>query len=88
VDKDDIETSKPAPDVFAVALKRSGADPAGAAAVGDTRWDAEAATRLQVASYGVLTGAGTREELHAGGASNVFADLPALLSFLRANGRR
>jgi beta-phosphoglucomutase-like phosphatase (HAD superfamily) len=88
VDKDDIETSKPAPDVFAVALKRSGADPAVAAAVGDTRWDAEAATRLQVASYGVLTGAGTREELHAGGASNVFADLPALLSFLRANGRR
>src|SRR5207253_5967642 len=39
VDRDDIETSKPAPDVFAIALERSRAKPDRAAAVGDTRWD-------------------------------------------------
>ena len=83
VDKDDIETSKPAPDVFAVALQRSGAQPREAVAVGDTRWDAEAAGKVQVRFCGVLTGAGTREELDAAGADRVFSDLLSLLEFLR-----
>lgn len=83
VDKDDIETSKPAPDVFAVALARSGVQPGEAAAVGDTRWDAEAASCLRVTAYGVLTGAGREAELKAGGATEVFADLNALLDFLQ-----
>ena len=83
IDKDDIETSKPAPDVFGVALKRSGAAPADAAAVGDTRWDAEAALKVGVPLLGVLTGAGTREELIEGGATQVFSDLLSLLEFLR-----
>ena len=83
VDKDDIETSKPAPDVFAIALERSGARPDRAAAVGDTRWDAEAATKIGVGLWGVLTGAGTEEELRLGGARHVFRDLPALLDYVR-----
>lgn len=83
VDKDDIGTSKPAPDVFAVALRRSGAQPSEAAAVGDTRWDAEAASKVQVRFFGVLTGAGTRDELDAAGADRVFSDLLSLLEFLR-----
>ena len=82
VDKEDIETSKPAPDVFAVALERSAANPDQAAAVGDTRWDGEAATRIGVTFWGVLTGAGTEEELRLGGAQQVFRDMPALLDFL------
>jgi HAD superfamily hydrolase (TIGR01509 family) len=82
VDKDDIETSKPAPDVFAAALKRSGARPEQAAAVGDTRWDGEAATKIGVLFWGVLTGAGTEEELRLGGGQLVFRDLPALLYYL------
>jgi len=83
VDKDDIETSKPAPDVFAVGLKRSALPPDRAAAVGDTRWDAEAATKIGVVFWGVLTGAGTEEELRLGGAQQVFRDLPALLEYVR-----
>jgi phosphoglycolate phosphatase-like HAD superfamily hydrolase len=83
VDKDDIETSKPAPDVFGVALERSRVPAADAAAVGDTRWDAEAATRAKVTAYGVLTGGGTREELLAGGAEQVFDGLDALLTYLK-----
>jgi HAD superfamily hydrolase (TIGR01509 family) len=86
VDKDDIETSKPAPDVFGVALERSRVAPAEAAAVGDTRWDAEAAIKVGVRLFGVLTGAGTRQELIEGGAKQVFADLSALLAFLREAG--
>ena len=82
VDKDDIQTSKPAPDVFAVALERSGARPDRAVAVGDTRWDGEAATTIGVAFWGVLTGAGTEEELRLGGAQHVFRDLGTLLGFL------
>jgi HAD superfamily hydrolase (TIGR01509 family) len=82
VDKDDIGTSKPAPDVFAVALNRSGVQSPEAAAVGDTRWDAEAARKVGVQFFGVLTGAGTREELVAAGAERVFPGLLDLLAFL------
>jgi phosphoglycolate phosphatase-like HAD superfamily hydrolase len=83
VDKDDIETSKPAPDVFAVALKRSGVQAADAATVGDTRWDAEASGKLGVTFFGVLTGGGKRDELEAAGAAEVFKGLPALLAYLK-----
>jgi len=82
VDKDDIETSKPAPDVFATALECSGTPPDQAAAVGDTRWDGEAATKTGVVFWGVLTGGGSEAELRHGGAQYVFADLQALLDFL------
>src|SRR5437868_6585633 len=84
VDKDDIKTSKPAPDVFAVALERSGAAPEEAAAVGDTRWDGEAARKIGVRFFGVLTGAGREGELRAGGAEKVFSSLKELLEFLAA----
>jgi phosphoglycolate phosphatase-like HAD superfamily hydrolase len=82
IDKDDIETSKPAPDVFGVALERSGARPDAAAAVGDTRWDGEAASKVGVRFFGLLTGAGTEEELRQGGATAIFPTLAALLGFL------
>jgi beta-phosphoglucomutase-like phosphatase (HAD superfamily) len=83
IDKDDIETSKPAPDVFGVALRRSQARPEEAVAIGDTRWDGEAANKTAVAFWGVLTGAGTEAELRQGGAQEVFPDLAAVLDFLR-----
>jgi phosphoglycolate phosphatase-like HAD superfamily hydrolase len=83
VDKDDARTSKPAPDVFAVALQRVSAKPGDAIALGDTRWDGEAAGRTGVPFWGVLTGAGTRAELEAGGASHIFPDLVALGEGLR-----
>ena len=82
VDKDDVATSKPAPDVFAVGLERCGAQAAEAAAVGDTRWDAEAATKLGVRFFGVLTGGGRRDEFEAAGADQVFVDLASVLAFL------
>ena len=83
VDKDDIATSKPAPDVFAIALERSGAKrkcPFAADCVGPP---AEAAVKIGVVFWGVLTGAGTEEELRLGGTEQVFRDLPALLDYVR-----
>lgn len=82
VDSDDIGTSKPAPDAFAIALQRSGASAAQAAAVGDTRWDGESAGKSGIAFWGLLTGGGTEAELRLGGASEIFKDLKALLAFL------
>jgi HAD superfamily hydrolase (TIGR01509 family) len=83
VDKDDIGTSKPAPDVFAIALQRSGVDREQAAAVGDTRWDGEAAGKIGVTFLGLLTGAGTEAELRQSGAEHVFAGLAELLAYLK-----
>ncbi|GAC1483762.1 MAG: HAD family hydrolase [Candidatus Dormibacteria bacterium] len=82
VDSDDIETSKPAPDVFSLALQRSGVAAAQAAAVGDTRWDGESAGKSGIQFFGMLTGGGTQEELRLGGARHIFHDLQGLLAFL------
>ena len=85
VDKSQIEQSKPAPDVFAVALKKSGVSAAEAAAVGDTRWDGESATQLGVTFWGVLTGGGTEAELKAGRARAVYPDLSGVLSAISSH---
>jgi HAD superfamily hydrolase (TIGR01509 family) len=83
VDKDDIGTSKPAPDAFAIALQRSAVPASEALAVGDTRWDGESAGKSGLGFVGMLTGAGTREELKLGGALEILEDLPGLLGVLR-----
>lgn len=88
IDKDDIETSKPAPDVFGVALERSKARPADAAAVGDTRWDGEAARKAGVPFFGMRTGAGQQSELEAAGAAQVFGSLASLLAYLSSSSNR
>jgi phosphoglycolate phosphatase-like HAD superfamily hydrolase len=83
IDKDDIGRSKPAPDAFASALERSGVSADQAVAAGDTRWDGESARGSGIPFWGVLTGAGTREELQLGGASEIFNDPQSLLAALR-----
>ena len=42
---DDVETSKPTPDIFATALKKAGVKPAEAVAVGDSPFDVESAAK-------------------------------------------
>jgi HAD superfamily hydrolase (TIGR01509 family) len=85
VDKDDIGTSKPAPDAFAVALQRTGLSGGEVAAVGDTRWDGEAAGKLGVAFWAVLTGGDREEELTAAGARHVAPTLGGLIPLLGAD---
>ena len=53
---DDVETAKPAPDIFDVALERAGVDARDAIAVGDSPFDIEAAGRAGIATIAVRSG--------------------------------
>jgi HAD superfamily hydrolase (TIGR01509 family) len=75
VSSEDVERSKPAPDLFAAAVKRAGVRPEEALVIGDTVWDIEAARAAGVRAVAVLTGgAFSREELRAAGAAAVYED--------------
>lgn len=54
---DDVASSKPAPDIFAIALKKAGAvRPEQAMAVGDTPYDIAAAAKSGIATIALLSG--------------------------------
>src|SRR5918911_585184 len=59
----DVERSKPAPDLFQVTLERCGLDARDAFAVGDSRWDIEAAAQIGLRCIAVLTGGNGAAEL-------------------------
>jgi phosphoglycolate phosphatase-like HAD superfamily hydrolase len=73
VSKDDVDASKPAPDLVVVALERAGTREA--VLVGDTAWDAHAATDAGIPFLGVLTGGYGVSELRDAGAAEVFEGL-------------
>jgi HAD superfamily hydrolase (TIGR01509 family) len=79
---DMVGSSKPAPDIFAVAMERLGLDAEHTMVVGDTRWDIEAAAKLGVDVVCVLTGGSTRRDLTDAGAVAVYEDVAELLSQL------
>jgi len=79
---DMVESSKPAPDIFAVAMERLGLDPAQTMVIGDTRWDIEAAAKLDLKVVAVLTGGSTRQVLEDAGAVAVYEDVAELLERL------
>jgi len=68
---EDVETAKPAPDLFQVALERWSCDPDRAVAVGDSEWDIRAAGQAGVASIGVVTGVTPADNLFRAGAASV-----------------
>jgi HAD superfamily hydrolase (TIGR01509 family) len=78
VNSSEIETSKPAPDIFALALERSGADAASAVVIGDTGWDIEAAARCGLPCIAVTTGGWSRLDLEERGAREVYEDAEEL----------
>jgi len=82
VSNGDVEHSKPAPDIFEAALNKFGLDPARTLVVGDTRWDVEAAAKLDLGVVCVLTGGSTREQLEQAGAVAVYSDVAELLAEL------
>jgi HAD superfamily hydrolase (TIGR01549 family) len=77
---DDVESSKPAPDLVSAALAK--VDGTSGCMVGDSTWDAVAAGNLGVPTVGVLTGGFSREELEDAGALRVFDSLGAMLDEL------
>jgi HAD superfamily hydrolase (TIGR01509 family) len=78
--KDDVEASKPDPDLVAAALEKAGTDDA--VMVGDTPWDCEAARRAGVPTVCVVTGGFAEAELREAGAAAVFDSLRTLLERL------
>jgi HAD superfamily hydrolase (TIGR01509 family) len=76
--KDDVEHSKPAPDIFAKALEKSGCvEPADAIVVGDTPYDISAARQLGMPAIGVRSGGFSDEQLKD--AVAIYDDVAALL---------
>ena len=63
---DDVEDSKPAPDLIQIALQKAGGGPA--VTVGDSVWDCEAAQAVGIPAFALLTGGFSRQELAAAGA--------------------
>ena len=85
VKKDDVEHSKPAPDVVVAALAKLELSPAQCAMVGDTPHDAEAAKRAGVVTLGILAGGYNDERtLLRAGARRVWRDPAHLLAELDA----
>lgn len=80
---EDVEKTKPAPDLLAVALEKVDGGPA--VTVGDSVWDCEAAGRLGIPVVGVRTGGFSESELREHGAAAVYdgpVDLVGVLGSL------
>jgi HAD superfamily hydrolase (TIGR01509 family) len=75
---DDVESTKPSPDLVHAALEKVGASADNAVMVGDTTWDIEAAKRAGVATIAVMTGGFGRDELEDAGAAAVYDSVAEL----------
>jgi membrane protein len=76
---DDVATSKPAPDIFAAALKKAGVTAEEAIAVGDSPYDVASAGAAGVRTVTVLSGGFSEAVLRDAGAVAVYRDVEALL---------
>jgi HAD superfamily hydrolase (TIGR01549 family) len=77
---DDVEESKPAPDIFEAVLKKLEVQGPDAVAIGDTPYDAEAARKAKIATIGVLCGGFTESSLRQAGCIEVYPGPAALLA--------
>lgn len=82
VNSSEVEGSKPAPDIFELALRRVGVGAEQAIVVGDTVWDVEAAMACGLGCVGLTTGGISRAELSAAGAVAVYDSPEHLLTTL------
>jgi membrane protein len=79
--KDDVENSKPCPDIFAAALGRVAPLGAGeVAVVGDTPWDARAAGKIGLRTVGFRSGGFPDEALAEAGACELYDGARDLLA--------
>ena len=78
---DDVENSKPAPDIFGVALKKvAPIKPEEALVVGDTPYDVRAAAKCGIRTVAVRSGKFPEAMLHEAGPIAIYDDAAALLS--------
>jgi len=73
---DDAEEAKPAPDIFQAAFdKLKDVEKSEVLVIGDTPYDAEAATKAKLTIFGVTSGGWSREKLLETGCAEVFRDI-------------
>lgn len=78
---DDVEKTKPAPDIFATALKKlPGISPGEVVVVGDTPYDIEAAAKCGISAVAVRSGGFEDAPLRSAGAIALYDDVAALLA--------
>lgn len=78
---DDVEKTKPAPDIFAVALKKlAPLKPDEVIVVGDTPYDVEAAAKCGIRAVAVRSGKFDDDALTRAGAIALYDDVAALLA--------
>lgn len=81
VTSDDVDRTKPAPDIFAVALgKLDGIGAQEVVVLGDTPYDIEAAGKVGMAAIGVRSGGFADAVLTKAGAVALYEDVEALLA--------
>jgi HAD superfamily hydrolase (TIGR01509 family) len=73
---DDVEATKPEPDLVQAALDKAGESEA--VMLGDSTWDCEAARRAGIKTVAVLTGGFSEQELREAGAADVFESISEL----------
>jgi HAD superfamily hydrolase (TIGR01509 family) len=78
VNADEVETSKPDPEIFNVARDKGGIDPSRVVAIGDTVWDVRAARAAGMGCVAVESGGFSRHELSEAGAISVYRDVREL----------
>jgi HAD superfamily hydrolase (TIGR01509 family) len=78
--KDDVESSKPEPDLVQAAMDKVKSDRA--VMLGDTPWDVEAAQKAGVETVCLITGGFSEQELFEAGAAAVFESLDELRTHL------
>jgi HAD superfamily hydrolase (TIGR01509 family) len=78
---DDAEKSKPHPDIFEAALEKLGPlSPGDVIVIGDTPYDAEAASKAKLRTIGMLCGGFPEDELRKAGCFAIYRDPADLLA--------
>jgi HAD superfamily hydrolase (TIGR01509 family) len=75
---DDVERTKPEPDLVHAALDKVDGAPEDALMIGDTVWDVEAAHRAGIETLAVRTGGFSEQELQDAGAREVYTSVEEL----------
>jgi HAD superfamily hydrolase (TIGR01509 family) len=79
--RDDVQSSKPCPDIFAAAhAKVAPLGPEEVIVIGDTPWDVKAAARAGLRTIGFLSGGFAEQELRQAGAAFIYGGAADLLA--------
>jgi HAD superfamily hydrolase (TIGR01509 family) len=82
---EDVDRTKPVPDVFEVCLDQLGVEAGAAVAVGDSPFDVESAKRAGIEVIGLLCGGFPEEALRAAGCGEIYKDPADLLARLETS---